>query len=81
VKKCKDTAKDYRDMVYNAHTILKDYHSYDDIMSTPLRDIIDDIEYFTPKLKEITRRQEADRLRAEFSGKANMVKPGGRRYE
>lgn len=72
-------AKDYKDMVYNAHSILKDYWSYDEIYHMPLRNIIEEINYFMPKLKEIAKRQEAEQLKAELAGKRNMKQPGGRR--
>lgn len=63
-------------MVFNAHSVLRDFRSYEDLNNTPLRDIIEEIEYFTPKLNEIARRQEAERLKAELAGKQHMVKPG-----
>ena len=68
--------KEERDIVFNAHSVLRDFRSYEDISKTPLRNVIEEIEYFTPKLKEIARQQEADRLKAELAGKRNMVKPG-----
>lgn len=71
-------AKDYRDLVYNAHTVLKDYYSYEQLNAMPIRDVLENINYFTPKLKEIARQQEADRLKAELAGKQNMIKPGGK---
>jgi hypothetical protein len=76
VQALKKAVKDYRDMVFNAHSVLKDYRSYEEINATPLRDVIEEIAYFTPKLKEIARQQEAERLKAELAGKRNMVKPG-----
>ena len=63
-------------MVFNAHSVLRDFRYYEDLNNTPLRDIIEEIEYFTPKLNEIARRQEAERLKAELAGKQHMVKPG-----
>lgn len=79
VNALKKAVKDYRDMVYNAHTVLKDYWSYEDIYNMPLRDVINEVNYFMPKLREIARRQERDRLEAELSGKKNMKQPGGTR--
>lgn len=65
-------------MVYNSHTVLRDYWTYEEINQMPLRDVIAEVEYFTPKLKEIARQQEADRLKAELAGKRNMKRPGGK---
>ena len=45
----------------------------------PIRDVMAEIEYFTPKLRQIARRQEAERLQAELAGKRNMKQPGGKR--
>lgn len=74
----RNAAKDYKDLVYNSHTVLRDYWSYEEISWMPIRDVLDEVAYFTPKLKEIARQQEADRLKAELAGKQNMVKPGRR---
>ena len=64
-------------MIYNAHSVLRDYWSYDEIANMPLRDVISETEYFTPKLREIARRQQNEQLHAELAGKRNMKKPGG----
>lgn len=64
-------------MIYNAHSVLRDYWSYDEIANMPLRDVISETEYFTPKLREIARRQQSEQLQAELAGKRNMKKPGG----
>lgn len=66
-------------MAYNSHTLLRDFWSYDQIFYMPIRDMIAEVEYFTPKLKEIARRQEADRLQMELTGKRNAKQPGGLR--
>ena len=63
-------------MVYNAHSALRDYWTYDEIANMPLRELIAKTEYFTPKLREIMKRQQAEQLNAELSGKKNMKKPG-----
>lgn len=58
--------------------MMRDYWSYDDIMSMPIKGLLDQIEYFTPKLKEIARQQEAARLEAELKGKKQMRTRGHR---
>ena len=45
----------------------------------PLRDCIENVEYFMPKMKEIARQQEAERLKSELTGKNNGMKPMGTR--
>lgn len=75
----KDAVKNYRDMVYNAHSILRDYWSYEEIYWMPLKNVIAEIEYFTPKLREIAQRQANQQLEAKLTGKRNMKQPGGRR--
>ncbi len=66
-------------MVYNAHTVLKDQYSYEEIRWMPLRDCFDAVDFITPKLQEIARRQESEKIEAELTGKANMKRPGGRK--
>ena len=73
------TLNDYRDMVYNAHTLLKDFWSYDEIYHMPLRDVIDNVEFFKPKLQEIARQREAETLKNELTGRGKPKKPGGRK--
>jgi len=74
----KQASKSYKDMIYNAHSALRDYWTYDELANMPLRDLITKTEYFTPKLREIMKRQQAEQLNAELSGKKNMKKPGVR---
>lgn len=63
-------------MVYNSYTILRDFFDMEALRMTPLKDLIAQVNYYTPKLKEIARQQESDRLKAELAGKQNMVRPG-----
>lgn len=63
-------------MVYNAHSALRDYWSYEDLFDMPIRNVIAEVEFITPKLNEIAKRQEQERLKAELQGKANIVMPG-----
>lgn len=65
-------------MVFNAHSVLKDYWSYEELSYMPIRDIIDEVNYFTPKLRQIAKQQETVRLQAELAGKQNMKQPGGK---
>lgn len=71
-------AKEYKDMVYNTHAALKDYWSYEQLGYMPIRDLLDQLEFFTPKLKEIANRQYNERMKAELTGKSNNVQPGMR---
>lgn len=66
-------------MVYNAHTVMKEFWSYDELYQMPIRDVLDQLNYFMPKMKEIARRQEAERLKLELTNKNGMKKPGGGR--
>lgn len=45
----------------------------------PLRDVIDNVEFFKPKLQEIARQREAETLKNELTGRGNPKKPGGRK--
>lgn len=62
-------------MVYNAHTALKDYYTYEALSYMPLRDLTDNLEFFMPKLKAIAERQQNARLQAELTGKQNQRMP------
>jgi len=72
----KKSLKRWRDLAYNGHQMLRDYWTYEEIQTMPIRGLLDEIDYFTPKLKEIARRQEEERLKAELEGKRNMKRPG-----
>lgn len=50
---------------------MKDYWDYNSLYWMPLRDCIEQVEYFMPKMKEIARQQEAERLKSELTGKRN----------
>lgn len=63
-------------MQYNAHTFLNEYYTFDEIGQMPLKDLVATIEYFKPKMKEITQRQEAERMKMELAGKKNSRRPG-----
>lgn len=62
-------AKEYKDLVYNANTMLKEAWTYQELASMPIRDLLDEVHYITPKLKEIARQRESERLKAELAGK------------
>lgn len=62
-------------MWYNSHALMKEYYTYEDIGRVPIRDLINEINYFTPKAKEIMRRQEQARLESELTGKKKMNMP------
>ena len=61
--------KEYFDLAYNAHTMLKEYYTYDEITAMPIRNLFAEIDKFSPKLKEIARRQEQERIKAELEGR------------
>ena len=53
----------------NAFRLLNEYFSFDDLMAMPLRDLIDYIEYFSPKMKRIAEEREERRVKAELENK------------
>ena len=61
--------KEYDDLVYNAHTMLKDYYSYEEMSWMPLRNIMENIAKFKPRFKEIARRQQQAQLQQQMEGK------------
>ena len=69
----------YRDLAYNAHGMLKDYYTYEEITMMPLSGLFTLIEYFRPKLREIARQQQSKALELELTGKNRQMNPNGRR--
>lgn len=68
----KDVTKslnDWRDLAYNTFNASRDYWSYDEITWMPIKGLLNWIEYLTPKLKAEIKKQEADRLKQELTGK------------
>lgn len=57
------------DLAYNAFNAQKEYRPFDDIMAMPIRALLDWVKYLEPKLKEIQKRQEAERMKQELAGK------------
>ncbi len=60
---------EYKELQYNAYNILKDMYSMEEISIMPLKDLFENINFYTPKLKEISEQRSAANLEAELSGK------------
>lgn len=73
-------AKDYREMAINAHQILSEYFTFDDLYTMPIYQLLDHVNTFLPRMREIARRKQAKQFENELAGKKNHLKPGGRRY-
>lgn len=71
----RDIVDEYRNLIYNAHTMLKDYYTYEDLNAIPIKDLFSLIEYFKPKLQEIYRRQQQSALEMELQGKKGQLRP------
>ena len=57
--------------------MLKDYYTYDELLKMPLKKLIEEIELFSPRFKEIAKRQQQERLKAELENKRNANRPRG----
>lgn len=66
-------------MVYSAHSMLKEYYTFEEINWMPIKSVLQEIEYFKPKMKEIARAQETKKLEMELMGKQNQKRPNNRR--
>lgn len=66
-------------MIYNAHGLLRDYYTYEDIAMFPIRDLLETIDYFKPKMREIAARQQRETMELELQGKRGQLKPGTNR--
>lgn len=62
-------------MVYNAHTALREFYPYESLYYMPIKNLMEEVEFITPKLNEIVRRQQADRMKAEMTGNLRMTDP------
>ena len=69
VKEMKKQLNDWRDLAYNTFNASRDYFSYDECTWMPIIGLLDWINYLSPKLKAELKKQEADRLRQELTGK------------
>lgn len=49
--------------------MLREYYSYEEITWIPIRSLMGKIDEFKPRLQEIAKRQEQERLKAELEGK------------
>ena len=77
LNRMREAAKEYNDLIYNAHTMLKDYYSYQELQWMPLRNLIDKVAEFKPRFQEIARRQQSEMLSQQLFGKQPGPKPGG----
>jgi len=59
--------------------MLKDYNSWEELTWMPIKDLLDRIQFFQPKFKEIADRQAKERLEAELAQK-RMARPSNNRY-
>lgn len=69
MQKCTNASREYFDLAYNAHVMLKEYYTFDEITWMPIGGLFREINNFKPKMREIARRQEQARLQAELEGK------------
>ena len=65
-----------QEMVYNAHAIMRDYFTYEDILEMPLGKLFDQLDFFGKKTAEIAKRQADEKLKAELTGRRQQaIKP------
>ena len=72
MSKIRKACRDYFDLAYSAYNLLKEYYTYQEIQSMPMRNLFGEIEKFKPKFQEIARQQEMARLNAELDGKKRL---------
>lgn len=68
---------DHKEMIYNAHALMRDYYTYDELMDMPLGHLFDEIDFFAKKAKEIADRQAKDKIENELSGRSGGKRPRG----
>ena len=56
-------------MIYNAHALMKEYYTYDELFEMPLGDLFDELDFFAKKAKEIAQRQAREQAERELTGK------------
>lgn len=57
------------DLQYNAWQTLKDIYSFDEISEMPIRDLLELLRYFTPKIKELQSARTEKALENAINGK------------
>lgn len=65
--------KEWVDLAYNVHGASRDYWSYDEITMMPIRALLRWVDILTPKLKEIAKRQEADKMTQDLTGQRRQA--------
>ena len=73
----KKQLREYNDLVFNIHQMLKDYFTYDELMWMPLRNLYSQVDEFKPRFKRIAAEQERMRIDQELKGK-NRANSGPR---
>lgn len=58
--------KEWLDLAYNVHTASKEYWTYDEILMTPIKDVLRWVDQLTPRLREIQKRQATKKLQDEL---------------
>lgn len=66
-------------MAVNAHQMLSEYFTFEDLNNMPLYQLLEYVNFFMPRMREIARRKQAKQFEAELAGKRNRLGPGGRR--
>ncbi|MCM1230134.1 MAG: hypothetical protein NC489_08375 [Ruminococcus flavefaciens] len=55
-------------MAYNVHSASRDYWSYEEITMMPIRNVLRWVDYITPKMKEVAKRQATDQMKNDLMG-------------
>lgn len=70
--------REYKDLVFNIHQMLREYFSYEDLMWMPLRNLFAQVDEFKPRFKRIAAEREKMQVEQELKGK-NKINSGQNR--
>lgn len=72
-KSMSKSMNEWLDLAYNVHGASRDYFIFDEILMTPIKNLLRWVSYLEPKLKEIQKRQEADKLKEGLTGQRRQA--------
>lgn len=66
MKNLHKSARDHREMCYNAYRLMREYYTYEEICEMPLGVLFDEIDFFSEKAKEIAQQQANDKIERQL---------------
>lgn len=72
-KSMQKSLNEWLDLAYNVHGASRDQYTFDEVMMIPIKNLLRWVAYLEPKLKEIKKRQEADKMQEGLTGQRRQM--------